>query len=357
MAKITDRNKAPRQKDIASLLGISRGSVDRALHNRSGISEKTKNRIIRKAKELGYSPNKIAQFLVTKKNLNIAMITPSDPLWSRVKQGTLSFLSEIGRFIVKTKWHVTNVHNPDEQIEIFKNVVKDKFDGIAIAPADPDMLKKWIDKSTNRGIPVVTLNTDSPLSKRICYIGQNTYMAGRMAGELMVKFLHGESSIIIITAFKNVFVHKTRLNAFREIIKSDYKSINILDVFENHDSNEETYTIIKDIFKRKNEIKGIFFTTGNGPFGAVKALKELGLEHEIKIVCFDFFSDTIRLLKEGIVTAAIGEDPFGQGYYAIKVLYEYIINGSIPEGGVIYTKTHIGIGENIGILTREDIYF
>ena len=247
MAKITDRNKAPRQKDIASLLGISRGSVDRALHNRSGISEKTKNKIIRKAKELEYSPNKIAQFLVTKKNLNIAMITPNDPLWSRVKQGTLSFLSEIGRFIVKTKWHVTNVHNPNEQIEIFKNVVKEKFDGIAIAPADPDMLKKWIDKSANRGIPVVTLNTDSPLSKRICYIGQNTYMAGRMAGELMVKFLHGESPIIIITAFKNVFVHKTRLNAFKEIIKSDYKSINISDVFENHDSNEETYIIIKDI--------------------------------------------------------------------------------------------------------------
>ena len=219
------------------------------------------------------------------------------------------------------------------------------------------MLKKWIDKSATRGIPVVTLNTDSPLSKRICYIGQNTYMAGRMAGELMVKFLHGKSPIIIITAFKNVFVHKTRLNAFKEIIKSDYKSINILDVFENHDSNEETYTIIKNIFKRKNEIKGIFFTTGNGPFGAVKALKELGLEHEIKIVCFDFFSDTIRLLKEGIVTAAIGEDPFGQGYYAIKVLYEYITNGSVPEGGVIYTKTHIGIGENIGVLTRENIYF
>ena len=182
-------------------------------------------------------------------------------------------------------------------------------------------------------------------------------MAGRMAGELMGKFLHGQSSIIVITAFKNVFVHKTRLTAFEEIIKSRYKNIRISHVFENHDSDSETYIKVKNIFKKNNNIKGVFFTTGNGPVGAARALAEIDKKEALKIVCFDFFSETIRLLKEGVVTAAIGEDPFSQGYYAIKILYEYITKGERPKQNLVYTKTHIGIGENIDVLTGDTLYF
>ncbi|MQY76782.1 MAG: LacI family DNA-binding transcriptional regulator [Spirochaeta sp.] len=99
------------QKDIAQVLNISRGTVDRALHNRRGISDRVKARIIAKAKELGYSPNKIAQFLVTGRSVNIAIITPGDLLWEKVKQGAQSFLSVLDNRIVNIKWHETSVHD------------------------------------------------------------------------------------------------------------------------------------------------------------------------------------------------------------------------------------------------------
>jgi len=48
---------------IAQLCGVTRGTVDRALNNRSGISPKTKENILRVSKELGYTPNFLARSL------------------------------------------------------------------------------------------------------------------------------------------------------------------------------------------------------------------------------------------------------------------------------------------------------
>src|SRR5277367_3621001 len=63
-------------KDIAKALGISIGTVDRALHERSGVSEKTKARVLKMAEQLGYKPNLAAQALKLNRRLSIAAILP-----------------------------------------------------------------------------------------------------------------------------------------------------------------------------------------------------------------------------------------------------------------------------------------
>jgi LacI family transcriptional regulator len=55
-------------KDIAKLANVSIGTVDRVLHNREGVSLKTKEKILAIIKQYNYEPNIIAQSL-TKKNI------------------------------------------------------------------------------------------------------------------------------------------------------------------------------------------------------------------------------------------------------------------------------------------------
>lgn len=61
-------------KDIAEHCRVSVGTVDRALNNRSGISEKTKNRILKAAEELNYHPNYMGQSLATGRTMTIGMV-------------------------------------------------------------------------------------------------------------------------------------------------------------------------------------------------------------------------------------------------------------------------------------------
>ena len=76
-------------KDIANLLGISRGTVDRALNNRGRISEATKKKVLDKAREIGYKPNKIAQTLVLQRDVRLAAILPTIPeyFFSKIEGG------------------------------------------------------------------------------------------------------------------------------------------------------------------------------------------------------------------------------------------------------------------------------
>ena len=63
-------------RDIADALGTSIGTVDRALHGRSGVSLRTKAQVLRMAEQLGYKPNIAARSLKLNRNIRIAAVFP-----------------------------------------------------------------------------------------------------------------------------------------------------------------------------------------------------------------------------------------------------------------------------------------
>src|SRR5271165_3188137 len=72
--------------DIADALGVSTGTVHRALHDHPGVSPMTKAKVLQMAKTMGYRPNLAARYLSSKKSLRVSVIT---------LQGTTSFWDEI----------------------------------------------------------------------------------------------------------------------------------------------------------------------------------------------------------------------------------------------------------------------
>src|SRR4029453_13470229 len=65
-------------KDIARALGISTGTVDRALHAKPGVNPATRARVLRMAAELGYRPNLAARYLQSRKQLRISVHLPRE---------------------------------------------------------------------------------------------------------------------------------------------------------------------------------------------------------------------------------------------------------------------------------------
>ena len=50
-------------KQIADMAGVSRGTVDRVIHNRYGVKPDVKERVEKILTEINYKPNVIAQAL------------------------------------------------------------------------------------------------------------------------------------------------------------------------------------------------------------------------------------------------------------------------------------------------------
>ena len=75
------------------------------------------------------------------------------------------------------------------------------------------------------------------------------------------------------------------------------------------------------------------------------------LEHEPRVVVFDDPPETKRLIREGLIDFTICQSPFLQGYQAIHTLFNYVLDGSIPQGQgqdrSILMQTFIKITENL----------
>jgi len=87
-------------KDIAKSLGVSYSTVSRALNNKPGVSNKTRERIIKQAKKMGYQPNDMARGLVKKQSKTIGVIIPdiANSFFGEVTQGIMDTANKNGSF-------------------------------------------------------------------------------------------------------------------------------------------------------------------------------------------------------------------------------------------------------------------
>src|SRR3974377_1948603 len=65
-------------KEIAKALGVSIGTVDRALHGRAGINPITRAKVLKMAQTMGYRPNLAARFLKSQRQLMISVLLPTE---------------------------------------------------------------------------------------------------------------------------------------------------------------------------------------------------------------------------------------------------------------------------------------
>jgi len=344
-------------KDIAKALGVSRGTVDRALHNRAGISEETKRRVLAKITESSYIPNNFARVLSLHRRLTIAIVVPEknsqNPFWPQIKVGVDAGTHEIEGLGIEVLWLATKA-DPREQLEIMEELINKKVNAIAIASIDPDTLTDVINRAVDAGIVVVTFCTDTPSSRRMCFIGQDLITAGKVAGELMGQFVGGKGKVAVITGFCKTLAHRQRVEGFREEVNSFFPRIRIMGVYENHDRADEAYHITKRLLQDSPDLKGIYVTAG-GPFGTAKAIEDMGKTGKVKLICFDFVDETVKYVRERVIQACIGQDPFLQGYEIVQILYDFLIKRCRPRQEYMFTSIDIACPANIerSILNRK----
>jgi len=84
----------------------------------------------------------------------------------------------------------------DDQNRMVQTLLANKVDGIAISPIDPDNQSEILDEACERTI-LITHDSDAPNSQRVCYIGMDNYIAGRMCGQLIKETLPEGGNIML----------------------------------------------------------------------------------------------------------------------------------------------------------------
>lgn len=283
---------------------------------------------------------------VSPKKLKIAFLSPLDhEFWVGVRQGVMYAKKELAQKNAVVEYVGFTEHTADKIVSSFNDYLKNGCDGIVV-PGFNEGIVPLIDIAAERNIPVMIFNCDlSVPSKKTAYFGPNIKEAATLAAEFMIKAINGMGNVAILRGSLNVSVYKTRTEIIKECLKSK-KRIKLVDEVEASDNHEVVYNAAIKVLSKNKNIDGLF-TIGGGISGAAKAVKDLNLVGKVKIVCFDFNKEVFQYIKEDIIYAAIGQDPFGQGHDPIIYIYNYLVANQKPESDVVWTRTDVVDKNNV----------
>lgn len=334
-------------KEIAELAGVSRGTVDRVLNNRGSVNANTAQRVREIAQKLNYRPNKAGLILAAqKKNIKIGIILFNEtiPFFQEVYEGVHAKEQELAGYNCSLLFRQV-ASDESSQFNAMEELLKEGINGLVIAPYNSLYVAAEIDRLTDLGIPVITVNTDI-LSKRIAYVGSNYLQSGQTAAGLVGRMTFGDRFVGIVSGFSNILCHTERISGFSQTLAENHPDIQIVQTVENHDNDDESYQQVSKLLADHPEINVLYFTAG-GVYGGCQAVLDSGRASSMKIFVHDSVPTTVELIKQNVITATICQQPYQQGYLPLDLLSRYLIEGIAPEKELNYLNTEIKIKENL----------
>ena len=335
-------------KEIAELAGVSRGTVDRVLNKRGAVNPKTEAKILEIAKALDYKPNRAGIVLAAQKKkfkLGVVMFGIGNPFFDDVISGIREKEEDLRSYNCTVLIKRISAFGVQDQIDAIDELLAEEINGLAISPQNNPAIAQKINELYDMGIPTITFNTDIAGSRRIAYVGSNYYRCGQTAAGLIHLMTCGQVYVGIVSGNSNVLCHTERIAGFRNSLK-EYTNIHEVAFFENDDDDFVSYDKTTQMLNEHPEINAIFFAA-SGAYGGCKAVLAANRQDNMKIVTFDKIEKTVEMIKNGVISASICQNPRIQGSLPLQLLFEYLTTGEPPKKEYHYMEAEIRIKENI----------
>ena len=322
-----DVHKAIKIKDIAKALGISIGTVDRALHNRGRIKPHTKEQVLRMAASLGYRPNPAARALASKQRLRIAVNLPAQiaPFWDAVREGIREQARTFAASGVEVESHTFPRLGQGEEAA-FEEALRSGVSGIIMATGRPEDLHTLIGNASRSQIPVVAVTTDAPGTPRLAVVSVDSLASGALAGELLGRLSQGLGKLAVITGDLKITDHAEKFQSFRDSVASLSRSTRVLPPLQNHEDETEAYKECTHLLKCNPDLKGLYVSTANSA-PVLTALRDQGQLGHLPVIATDLFPTLIQHLQAGNILATLYQRPSSQGQIAMRILHDFLVEG------------------------------
>ena len=317
-------------KEIAAAVGVSIGTVDRALHSRPGISEATRARIMKAAAALGYRPNLAARHLKLGRQPQISVHLPQEiaSYFDALRQG-IQQAADLLQPPLKVDFH-SYPRMGHGEMESLQTVLEQSCDGIILAPSAPSRVAPLIRQASMNGIPVVCVATDAPDSDRLAVVSSDPFTSGAIVAELLTRLDKGNHQAAIITGDLATVDHSEKVRGFRAMMADLGSSLTLAEVAESHDDPREAYRQTCDLLARHPSLSSIYVSTSNS-LPVIKALEERGRAEKVTVIVTDLFPELVPLMRVGKVFATLYQRPLTQGRLAFEAMHRFIVEGARPK--------------------------
>jgi ribose transport system substrate-binding protein len=268
------------------------------------------------------------------------------PYWIDIRKGGEYFQEVMGDKVVVTFAGPQDVDFPG-QIDTVMQQIPKKPAGMLVAAFDPGVVPA-INEAIAAGIPVGTFESDVPQgNNRWFFVGVNAYNAGAAMGPELVKAI-GESGDIIISTNVGASNSEEKIRGLVDFL-ADYPGINVVATVDDKSFVREGADALKPAIQANPDVKAIIGVNAGSGGAAATAVKELGLEGEVAIVCQDRDDITLQFIQEGVINSTIVTRTAANTYMGLLLLYQYNHNDlPITEdnkaNNIVWLPSNVDVG-------------
>lgn len=328
--------------DVARAAGVSASTVDRVLNNRGGVSEIKERQVFAAARRL-----KLDRALDPRdaRTLRVAAFLqpPANPFHAALTTAIQAANRGPDPFNIQTRIFHVEPSRPQQTAQRVQ-AAGAQHDAVIICVAHDDALARALEVVTDMGKPVITLATDIRCRGAI-YVGPDNLRSGRLAGELMGRFLGAQGGeIILIAGLLSMIGQQERRDGFQAVLGERFPQCRVAEVFESHEDSARAGDLVYRALRRNPLIRGIYNESA-GAGAVADALQRLGHQGKVTFITHELTRKRRQLLQAGAIDAIIDQNPSAEIDTAIRAIAAFYRRTAADTGSTV-TPVNVFLREN-----------
>jgi ribose transport system substrate-binding protein len=188
-----------------------------------------------------------------------------------------------------------------------------------VSVANSQLMTPEIDAAIAAGIPVITVDSDAPESKRLYFIGTNNLEAGRLGGRRAAAQLNGKGNVVFFTNPGQPNLDE-RQKGYMDIF-AGFPGIKVVETFDIKADPGTALDKAGEYLERKGPAKVDAFICLDSRSGAnvAEAFKRRNATDRL-LIAMDVDSDTLKLVGDGTIDSTISQKPYTMAFLGLKAL-------------------------------------
>jgi LacI family transcriptional regulator len=292
-----------RIREIAAQAGLSEATVDRVLHGRGGVRESTIREVHQAIADLDRQQ---AQVRLGGRTFMIDVVIQAPARFTgAVKVALEAELPALRPAVIRSRFHLFD--GPADLPAVLAKVGRSRSHGVILKAPDSPAVVEAVDRLA---VPVVTLVTDLPTSKRVAYVGIDNADAGATAAYLVEQWLAERAGDVLVVRGRGSFRGEAeRLRGFRAAMGGRAAARRLFEVVDEEDRAAAVHERTRELLDRNPSVRAVYsmYAGAGGNAAVLDAFVAAGRRYDV-FVAHDLDDENVALLRAHRLSAVLHHD-------------------------------------------------
>ncbi|MCC2307548.1 substrate-binding domain-containing protein [Cellulomonas chengniuliangii] len=242
-----------------------------------------------------------------------------NPYWQSYTAGVKAGAEAAGVGVVV----VDQKSDQGQQVSGSLDLINQGISGLIVTPVQPSALPSTIDAAHDAKIPVVIADI-GVAGDYDAYIQSNNANGGALAAEYVIEQLGeapGPHKVGVIELHAGSVVGEERVSEFVSIL-GDHENFEIVSSLDGNDTVDGGFAAAQDMLSANPDLEVIYAANDDSAIGAQRAMETAGksVADGFILIGFDGADGALDLIEQGLMSATVAQDPYGQGIKAVETI-------------------------------------